>query len=279
MKDSLLQVLLAHDQRQTISSLLPDSVPLIDATSQSEWRERHFHIHPYREAMLVLSGTGTQSLNGKVYPTRPGTLLLIDRKERHDSGYHPENGQGQHLWFMIHDDLVNCILDEVDDKGNFSIRERFLFPSVELIPKLNDLWNRRKQINAAVILTEIRAMLELIFCEIIWNNSLSANKTETIAESHQKLTKVIEQYIQKNHGANSSIQELAAMSGYSAIHLMRIFRRHTDMKIHEYVDACRLKHYQHCRARNLRRKEIAEELGFSSIASLDHWCKRKQLDA
>jgi AraC-like DNA-binding protein len=278
MKESLTRVLLAADQRQTVSSLLPADIPQVDALPQCKWRETHFHLHSHREAMLVLSGTGTLSLNGKVYRTQPGTLLLIDRKERHDEGYHPENGQGRHLWLMIHDDLVNCILDEVDNQGNFSVRERYLFSSVELISKLNDLWDRRKQLNAALVVRGIQAILEIILCELVWNDSLATSKSETIADSHHKLTKVIEQHIQNNHGANSSIQELATISGYSAIHLMRIFRRYTGKTIHEYVDACRKKHYRHCLTRNLRRKEIAAELGFSSIASLSHWCKRKQLE-
>jgi mannose-6-phosphate isomerase-like protein (cupin superfamily) len=56
---------------------------MVIAPGQSEGGRDNYH-RGADQWLYVLSGTGSASVNGKRYQLRPGTLLLIERKDKHE---------------------------------------------------------------------------------------------------------------------------------------------------------------------------------------------------
>ncbi len=61
------------------------------------------HWHDFFELEFVLSGTGTQTLNGVVYPMRPGTAYFLSPADFHAIAV---DGKMEVLNIMMHEDLV-----------------------------------------------------------------------------------------------------------------------------------------------------------------------------
>ena len=56
---------------------------MVIAPGQSEGGSDNYH-RGADQWLYVLSGTGSAFVNGKRYQLRPGTLLLIERKDKHE---------------------------------------------------------------------------------------------------------------------------------------------------------------------------------------------------
>jgi AraC-like DNA-binding protein len=69
---------------------------------------------------------------------------------------------------------------------------------------------------------------------------------------------------------------LAEMSGYSKFHFLRIFRTHTGMYLHDYINFCRLERVARMQKNGCYKKEIASALGFSSLSAFSRWHKGMQ---
>ena len=84
-------------------------------------------------------------------------------------------------------------------------------------------------------------------------------------------------YIQQKSGRGITVARLAALANYSKYHFSRIFKRHTNMTILEYIDKVRLNYAMALEQSGCRSKQIAEKLGFSSDAVYRRW-RRKYLN-
>lgn len=272
------EILLAGRERRIISTLFADERPSVQSEPEENWRRGNVHSHGKREAMLVLAGSGSQSLGGAVYPAVPGTLLLIDRYELHDNVYAPDWSDGRHLWLSVYDDFVNCTFDEWSGRtGAFRVRGRYVFNMKDLVRRYNAIWDSRGRIPGRIAAMELAAIIHVICCELVWNRA-EMRSSAAGQPVHKEIVSVLRKHIRDHHGANSTVRELAALSGYSPAHLSRLFPLYAGMTIHEYVDRCREEHYHVMRHGAASCKEIAFELGFGSVSALDHWRRNRKCE-
>ena len=69
------------------------------------------------------------------------------------------------------------------------------------------------------------------------------------------------------------MERLAVISGYTRGYMAHKFRRELGMTVGEYIKKVRLEYIRNAMKRNVRQKEMAYELGFSSPAAFWNWFK------
>jgi mannose-6-phosphate isomerase-like protein (cupin superfamily) len=57
------------------------TMTLINGDSEGDSRNRH---RGADQCLFVVRGTGTARVNGRAYPLRPGTMVLIEHGDRHE---------------------------------------------------------------------------------------------------------------------------------------------------------------------------------------------------
>jgi AraC-like DNA-binding protein len=82
--------------------------------------------------------------------------------------------------------------------------------------------------------------------------------------------------IEASRGRECNAGIMARESGYSKFHFLRLFREETGKSFREYVNHVRCTAYRELVNQGFSKKNIADELGFSSAAALSHWSRRQK---
>ncbi len=264
--------LLVDRQKKTlISSLLPISVREGDFSEETEWRSAHTQIHYRREVMYLLSGNHSVRFKESVYPASPGTVLLLNSREKHDATYFPHPGKSSHLWLILRPDCINCQCDEFAE-GKLNVKFRHFYRDREHIAEINRVWDAgtRGSVTPEAVLFSLLAHLDLVIFDIL--RTEDKQKVHSFDPRIEAVEKV-KSYLEMTNGKNCSIPFLAELAGFSAMHFQRLFKKYTGMTVGEYIDQIRLKRCEELAGVCLQ-KEIAEELGFSSVVSYCNWRRK-----
>ena len=259
-------------RRSLLSSLMPPSLPEIAVPAAEEaWHRSHSHRHYRREIMVNLAGETAISLNGKHYRARPGTVLLIDRREYQDDRYFPGVGDSAHLWIMIHRDFLVCQGDEFRG-GKLKIAFRRLRRDAELAESVNRRWDGAAWSGgrAEEAAFGLLARIDLLLLDLLTEPAPDAVPDLTPPAAAVEKAK---QYLDDCCGRQCGIGFLAELTGYSPVHFQRLFRRFTAMTVGEYIDGVRCRRFEELRL-SCQQKVIAEELGFASPAAFANWFAR-----
>ena len=101
-----LQTLISVQNWKIICSSIPSEIEPVEDSVHLNWMKTHTDSHSHREIMIALQGRMNLGFAGKVYPVVPGTVILMDSFEEHDS-YYPELSEDiSHLWFYITHDGI-----------------------------------------------------------------------------------------------------------------------------------------------------------------------------
>ncbi len=261
--------------RKIISSLnLAEQTEINEPASRHNFKDRHSH----REAMLVLENTVTQSLNGRIYEGGPGSLFLFDSNEGHDQGYSSSTPDGAHFWLFLFPNVINCIGDETRG-GSQIIDFRAIYRNQELLTLLHATWDDAAagRLPPEIALPRLHAIFNLIFTEVVKSLTSGSGEPETHSHQHEAISEV-RKYLDRTCGRDTDILSLARIAGYSRPHFLRLFRQYAGCRVQEYIDSRRIQRYEQLIAQGRAKKEIADELGFSSAAALAHWRKDKMPD-
>lgn len=264
-------LLIAGERKTVISSLCRVELPEEEFPDEEEWRSTHTQIHYRREAMYMLSGSHSVRLKEAVYHADAGTVLLLNNREKHDATYFPHPGKSTHLWLIIRSNCINCQCDEYVD-GKLKIKFRHFYTNREHIAEINRIWDSgsRGAIPAETALFALLAHLDLVIFDLL--KSGDRQKLHSFDHRIEAVEKV-KSYLEVTNGKNCSAAFLAELAGFSVMHLQRLFKKHVGMTIGEYTDKIRLQRCDELKGLCLQ-KEIAEELGFSSVASFCNWHKK-----
>lgn len=131
-----------------------------------------------------------------------------------------------------------------------------------LFPKLYKLYNEQTQ----EVRFELYSILYNIFHKII---SL-ANSADTLGAQYYKLRKVI-QYIYTNYMEKFEIEKLCEISGYSKVHLTRLFREHYKSSPKKFLNDFRIQRakYELEDASN----SIADVAALTGFSDVGYFCR------
>ncbi len=266
------RLLLDREKRTVISSLAPITLPEEEFPGEKTWRDQHSQSHLRQEIMIQLSGSHSVQFQGKNYRAQPGTVLILNSRERHDDGYFPGPGKSAHLWLILRPDFINCQCDEFAD-GKLQISFRHFCRNRERIAEINRVWTAgaRGKIAPQTALLALLALLDLVIFDILEaEQNLMPHNLDPRIEAVEK----VKSYLESTVGRNCSLTFLAGLAGYSPMHFQRLFKKYTGMTVGDYINLLRIKRYDELK--NIcPQKEIAAELGFSSPSAFCNWLRRQ----
>lgn len=241
------------------------------------WRRQSTQTHSLREAMLVINGQVQQSLNGKVYLGRPGTLFLYDAGDQHDKGFPQSAPDSDQMWMFFANDFITC--GGVELRGGRYVTDfRYIHKSAPMLRRLNNAWDALKnspvdEIKQHLALAQLQASFKLLFAEVVadaWQKERGEKNPHTAAEAIREVANFLEQ----TTGQTVDVATLARMAGFSRSHFLRLFQKYVGMTVKQFVNQTRQQHYEKLTLAQTPMKVIAAELGFKSSSALAHWRRK-----
>ena len=251
----------------------------VRAATPEDLKPRLTHSHrDMREIVLVLEGECEIMIGDSICRGGPGTLMLVDFGVPHQYWYPANSRPSRHVWFMFRSNYM--IFAAVSDDGSKqrtlpAFRDYRCFDPY-IINAVGRTWDAlaagdRSEENLA----ELKALIRLISVMQVkfYNDALAEDSRLSTKRNRDKKLWTVMRYIEYQCGKECSVDTLARLSGYSRGHFMRLFRDYAGCSVLDYINCQRRARYlsQH---HNAPLKNVAEELGFRSVAAFIHWRKQ-----
>lgn len=280
--DEDLSVIFSYPEWKIVSTVSSDIKPIRPDRKYLEWINNNCSVHHHREAMFVLSGTSLFTLNGVTYRSSPGTLFLVDADETHDSFYPPFVKNIKHIWFRVASKTIitrapyckDLVKPHKKDDLNY-ISNSFNHAGMAFLNAWDDLVGQ-KQMDQEFLRMLVRhafAGIMLEQCKTGYSRTLGINNTRETELHHNQVINAIVENIRKTGGKNLNIDKLAYITGYSRFHFARIFKEVTGNSVLAFINICRKEKYMELSKAGKNKKQVSEELGFSSPAAFSRWLK------
>lgn len=264
-----------------MSSLwMPEGAERVDDVYR-DWLHENSDSHSHRELLIPVKGRCLSALNGKIYDCEPGTFFLFGKGDVHPQGYPPKADGLEHFWvsFMGADAVVRRVRVR---RGRFRdiFQRSCVIGGHETTRNVARCWDEIASgagdgtFNRLKMIAALAALLYYLLENV---NTFMKSGSE---ERQIKVVETVMKHIDRTAGKNVSLDQMARISGYSKYHFLRVFKLHSGLTAHEYVDKARLEKTRELEAAGSLKKEIAEELGFSCSAAFSHWrrsIKRKMV--
>lgn len=232
--------------------------------------------HPQREMLFALTGKCCYYLNGRFFNLTPGMLVLIDKWCPHPLGYTRYDHDMLHLWAHLSEKSLTISFVRVWSNGNYRGEGRIFSMPFNVRALLLERWNRlteRRNPDSSTVRSLMLAPLNLMLDEVALQlqspEQIPENATRTMLES-------VKNYIRMHNGRDCSLDALARFTGYSKYHIAHRFREFEGTGPGTFIREIRLEYTRLALERGLKKKEIADELGFSSASNLIRWLAKEQ---
>lgn len=224
------------------------------------------HWHEEMELIYVVSGTGSITVQAEHFTVQTGDMVVIAPHNVHSI---EQLGDNTMAYFNI---LFRLSMLDMEYTKLLYGQGRAI-PSYlpkgdtlndKLKPMILELILNRKLVNSDYSLM-IRSHLCAIVYHIIHDR---VEKGEPIISAHTNYDrlKVVLEYLRENYARETTVEQAAAMCGFSASHFMKLFRELTGTSFAQYVKHLRLDAAAKLlRSSGKRVGEIAEEVGFRNL--------------
>ncbi len=265
-------ILLDAARRQVISTAFPG----LEQYRLPETRHPPVTIdcHSYREIMLVLSGRTECMLEDYDYAGGPGSLFLFHNRQRHFQGYPPGAPEGLHVWLFPLPDAFSGQLVRVTPEGWQPVA-RYWNKSPELVQLIQASWSRCFAAPSPARCAELSSYLGVILADVATRWCSDGETVNPVQQHSWEVMEALTKHLALSLGIGDSIEDMARMTGFSRAHFLRRFRQYAGCTPREYINRQRASMLAECMASDMRWKEIADRLGFSSAAALAHWRKKQ----
>jgi len=276
-----LSILLSCSKWHLVSSINSELPSVKPDNEYFAWLTQNSDIHQHREVMLVLDGTSYFTLDGVTYQSRPGAIFLMDSNEKHDLYYPPSGSSIRHLWFRIVNKTIftstPCGRTIRKSQGNNEFNYTFSGYNHAGLSFIN-AWDEllaNEQLDKKFLSISVKNAfggLVLELCKAGYNKSLGMEDRPTELH-HQTVINAIIEHIRETGGRNLDIGRLAYIAGYSKFHFAKVFKDVTGSSVLAFINLCRQEKFRELSAKGRNKKQISEELGFSSPAAFSRWLK------
>lgn len=230
--------------------------------------------HPSREFLFVISGKGEYMCNDSVYSCDAGTCFIFDSGIPHGHGYSSGYSSSLHLWGYFHERRMHMSIMAISVDGKFyNIQDMsYYFMQESLIHFIENRWNKLNMLEEVTehdIETYMKVPINTALEEMAFRIENRSGK-----KHGSDAVEMLKNYIASHNGKGCSLKHLAEISNYAREYLPRKFREKAGMSTGEYIDQIRLEYIRDALKRRMRKKEIADELGFSSASSFGNWLRK-----
>ena len=240
-------------------------------SGKKQWLKNHEHSHVYPEILAVVRGECLLRAGNRTLELREGEMILLKPQERHTSGHLPDD-HALYWWCMLAPGKIEMLLWRDSRLHSISILPIGSFDRV-LSRILNECSDPAAGPYAGYETTHIMSAL---ICDFFRREQVRDSRTENTYQNAVMQKILI--YIDSAAAANCSLNSLASLAGYSRTHFQRLFHEYTGCSFRDYMEKKRIDRYRSLHDKvNLSKKEMANLLGFSSTAALNHWEKKLKL--
>lgn len=238
------------------------------------------HWHSAVEIIMPIKDDFTVSIHNYDYILHPGDVIVIPPGELHEL---PAAPSGERMIFLFDIDVISKI------KGFSSVLP--FFTSALLISKdsapdiVNDITSLLREM--AEIYVESAPLWELsIYSKIInlfviigQNNmgSIMTIPSGTAAKQKEYMEKfnAVFTYMDKHYMEDLTLEEVAAIAGYSKYHFTRLFKQYSDTTFYDYLCIKRIKIAEDLLINpSLSITDVALRSGFPSISTFNRMFKK-----
>jgi AraC-like DNA-binding protein len=272
LSDEEKRVVASPHHWKWIASCFPQQVAPLTRHRHLKWLldPEHCHTPPQRELFFALSGSTVASFNHKVYPTKPGTIMLFDHYESHGGLELPPFVRSCRF-FWIHLPTRNQMstnIFSVDAAGipnDLSLKVR----SDNFVHLLYDAWtNCVSNPHSVLNRTLLQSVLTTAFLE-----SLGRPSRQPAAEVERSVVGYIETYINTHLSEPLTLNHLARLAGYNPFSFHRLFKKHQKITLHRFIMERRLTQARKLLLQGLSVESVAEAVGLSSSAVFSRFFK------
>lgn len=269
----MLKVLGSPNSWEIISTAFASEKKPVDNPAHTKWMQHNSHSHPHQELLLILRGQGYQGFQGNVYTYAPNTVFLFDSFEEHDFYYPKWTSETDQLWLgCFQNHIVYSLIHIEDGKpeyfGHTVLSKANTGSWVQSLNAPNNLPSALKKLH---VFSSVSSLVSLVL-QFSFTKPTTARETISFQE---QIVLAIQEHIQQTSGNGISLDNLAHLSGYSKFHFERIFKQHTGLSIHQYIDECRRTKAECMLKEGCLKKDIAQALGFSAHSAYSRWYKQK----
>lgn len=227
------------------------------------------HYHDYYEVVIFEEGDIHYVCEGSVYHPKYGDIILIPPGKFHMSAIdRPSTHYKRHVFYLYpsaFDALgLGALSSFLSQTKNGSILALTALESkqnlMEALERLKKTFDRAPSpLEDALGLSYIIQ----IFCLLNQKDCQPKSDTSSLPESILKL----QQYVDLNFSQISSVSQVAEHFYYSREYVSRLFRKHLDTTISDYIMKRRIAESQALILRGLPLIDIAYAVGFGSLSS------------
>ena len=204
-------------------------------------------------------------------------LPSLSSCQYHEEGYVPGGEPFDHLWISILSNhfSVNRVIQGQNSSGYRGIWHDIIGYSEALVtprcfsPSAEDTGKNIPDLHHRRFIAGLQILLS-----VIMERARTPHADARVDTIQVDAVNAIHDHIQTVGGRGVSLDSLARLAGYSKYHFLRIYRAQTGMTPQQHIDECR----RVCAKRLLRRgwtkTAVAEDLGFSHLASFSRWAAR-----
>jgi AraC-like DNA-binding protein len=272
-----LAVLRNVEHWRFVASGLPEEVPVARHCKHDAWARRHIDVHPNREVLVVLGGAGYQSLCGRSYPARPGTVFFFDAMEPHDLRYSPTHPSADHLWFHFMPDRCSVSFLRVrKGRGQYrSVWHRwYTLPELGLSAADALFPGNAPSSPPETVRRRCAAALALLVTSLV-EKGYEKPQAHPKEDFHSSIIQTIVRHIHESHGRGCRLESLARIAGYSKYHFLRLFQKHTGASLQSCVTGSRVQAFRKMAAAGTPLRVMSSDLGFAFPSALCRWRRRQ----
>ena len=224
------------------------------------------HWHEELELMYIVSGSGWVNVQGSRIGVETGDVVLVSPEMVHGID-HDESNEMTHYALLFRPSMLGSGYAEILREKGRSL-PAFLPKgdplNKKLTPLILELSLNRKRVDSDYSLM-ILSQLYAIGYHIIHESREPSVSEQDRRENYDRL-KVVLEYLRDNYAQEITVEEAAAMCGFSSSHFMKLFRELTGSSFAQYVKNLRLDTAaQLLRTTSGRVGEIAEAVGFRNL--------------
>lgn len=204
----------------------------------------HFqlHIHDYCEIYLLVSGNVEYMVEGRIYPVRPGNMLLMHAGETHKTVLKGEERYDRYVLFVrpellrrfgFPEELLAPFYDRSLGQRNMYVPAEF--PDVPPMAYFKKMIREQELLPADKV---IEANLRALLCGVC-----AAFRNDPLSHEHDRkkaLGRDVFAYINENLTEELTVERIAREFHMSSSQIGRVFRRLTGTSVYHYILTKRL---------------------------------------
>lgn len=227
-----------------------------------------YHYHEFCKLLILVSGTGSYSVEGMRYALQPGDIVLVGSRAVHRPEFDPDAPYERIIVYIDPDFLRQQSTPDCDLLDVFSGRHGHVLRSSKqqrLLALARYLEQELSSQAFGRVILSTGALLRLLV-EIGREQTSSSQHTHPIAPSDSRIAQLMD-YIRLHATEDLSIDGLAEHFYMSKYHMMRLFREETGQSIYGYLTQQRLILARTLIAGGMRATEAAFRSGFATYSS------------